>query len=442
MLDLLTMKKFFYLVPVVAGFFFGCKKDKKGPIDPPAGLYLQVTKGNNQADTVGNQLKDSIVVKVANGGTAMAGYTVQFKRSGCQDQVVTEATTSSTGQASFSWYLSGQTGAQTLSIILLDNNRNKVDSTSAAATGIAPASGWHRGGCLQNFPVNHVAALSSGRILASVNETNYPYYSDDNALSWHPLTTFPNTHFISKIISTSAGTFLATQNDGIFLSGDNGQSWTNISSGIWNVQDFSDMNYTANGDLIVTNASGLFISSDNGQNWSEDDYGLPMGASTYPVELPNGSLLAIGSDNSAYMLPVHTSTWQNIGAFGNYILSNVESFYVDDKGALFVSTPHNAPDGVANIYESADGGLSWSPVFRQSTLSNLISYPNIDNISKINGIYYFAYAGIGLYETSSFDTYNTTTYQLGNIGVLSYTVSKSSTLVIGSPGFGIYYKVP
>ena len=48
---------------------------------------------------------------------------------------------------------------------------------------------------------------------------------------------------------------------------------------------------------------------------------------------------------------------------------------------MFVGTPHNAPDGTARIYESVDGGLSWSPVFTQSTLSNL-SYPNIDNISK------------------------------------------------------------
>lgn len=435
------MKKLFYLVPVLAAFFFGCKKDKKGPVNPSGSLYLQVTHGNNQTDTIGNRLKDSIIIKASKNGSALTGYIVQFKRSGCQELVTTEAAVSSAGQASYAWYLSGQTGTQSLKIILLDNSRNKVDSLTVNATGVAPSSGWHRGGCLQNFPVNHVAALSSGRILASVNEINYPYYSDDDALSWHPLTTFPNTHFISKIISTSAGTFLATQNEGIFLSGDNGQSWTNVSSGIWNVQEFSDMNYTANGDLIVTNASGLFISSDNGQNWSEDDFGLPAGSATYPVELPNGSLLVIGSDNSVYMLPVHTGNWQNIGDFGNYILSNVESLYVDDKGALFAGTPHNAPDGVARIYESADGGQSWSPVFMQSTLSGL-SYPNIDNISKINGVYYFAYAGIGLYETSNFDTYNTTTYQLGNIGVLSYTVSKRSTLVIGSAGFGIYYKTP
>jgi hypothetical protein len=436
------MRKYLYLVPVLMAFFFGCKKDKKGPIGPLLGLHVQVIKGNNQADTAGKQLKDSIIVKVANSGTALSGYIVQFKRSGCQDQIITEVTTSSTGQASFSWYLSGQIGPQSLSIVLLDNNRNKVDATSAAALGIVPGHGWHRGGCLQNFPVNHVAALSSGRILASVNATNYPYYSDDNALSWHPLTTFPNTYFVSKIISTTAGTFLATKNDGIFLSADNGQTWNNVSSGIWNVQNFSDMTYTASGDLIVTNASGLFISSDSGQSWNEDDFGLPMGAPTSPVELPNGNLLAIGSDNSAYMLPAHTGNWQNIGDHGNYILSNVESLYVDDKGALFVSTPHDAPDGIANIYESVDGGLSWSPVFKQSTLSNLSSYPNIDNISKINGVYYFAYAGIGLYETSNFNSFNTTTLQLGNIGVLSYTIVKSSTLVVGSPGFGIYYKVP
>lgn len=438
------MKKFLYVVPALVLFIFGCKKDQKIPpiVRVSTGLQIQVIKGNNQADTIGKQLKDSIVINVATNGTPVVGYTVQFKRSGCQDMTVAEATTSSTGQASFAWYLSGQIGAQSLSIILLDDKGNKLDSAAVAATGITPASGWHRGGCLQNFPVNNVTALSSGRILASVNTAGYPYYSDDNAMSWHPLTTFSNTHFVSKMLSTSAGIFLATQNEGIFLSGDNGQTWTNISSGIWNVQDFSDMNYTASGNLIVTNSSGLFISSDGGQTWNEDDFGLPAGSSTYPVELPNGNLFVIGSDNSVYMLPAHTGDWENVGANGNYILSDVESLYVDDKGNMFAGTPHDAPDGTANLYESADGGTSWSPVFTQNHIGSPLSYPNIDNISKINGVYYFAYAGIGLYQTTNFTNYSTTTQQLGNIGLLTYTVSKSGTLVIGSPGFGVYYKVP
>ena len=436
------MKKLLYLITALTLFIFSCKKNKKGPVYPPeTSLYMQVIRGSGQADTIGNRLPDSIVIKAIKNGSALSGYKVEFKRSGCQEQI-TSATVSASGQVSYAWYLSGEIGTQSLKIVLLDNSNARIDSMTVTASGIAPSSGWHRGGCLQNFPVNNVTALSSGRILASVNSKNYPFYSDDNAESWHPLSSFGSSYFVSKILSTSAGTILATQNDGIFLSDDNGQTWANISGGIWNVQEFSDVTYTASGKLIFTDSSGLFISTDKGQSWTEDDFGLPAGSATYPVELPNGNLFVIGSDNSVYMLQLHASTWESIGANGNYILSNVESLFVDNNGHIFTGTPHNAPDGMAYIYESVDGGSSWSPVFSQNLINPTSSYPNIDHMSQINGTYYFSYAGIGVYQTSNFNNFSQVTQQLGNIGLPTYTVGQNGIFILGSPGFGVYYRIP
>ncbi len=437
------MKKFSYLLLALILLCFSCKKDKKQPIvDTSVGLHILITAGNNQADTVGNMLKDSVTVKVINNNVPVSGYAVQFKRSGCEDQTITEKTTTSAGLASYAWFLSGETGAQSLKAILLDNNGNAKDSVSAAAIGIAASSGWHRGGCLQNFQVNDVAALSSGRILASLNSTAYPYYSDDNATSWHPLTTFSKDYFISKIISASTGTYIATQNNGIFFSGDNGQTWTNVTGGIPDVRNFADMAYTPKGNLIFSGSSGVFLSTDNGQSWNEYDFGLPTGQSTYPCEQTNGDLYIIGSDASLYYLPVHKSQWINIGANDPYLLSSVESLYIDSKGAMYIGTPHDAPGATAKLYESADNAQSWSQVFSQSDFSSTSSFPNIDNINQVNGIYYFSLAGIGVYQTTNFQTYSTTTLQLGNIGLVTYTVNKNSIFVLGSPGFGVYYKVP
>src|ERR1700744_406965 len=142
------MKKLSYLLLALILLCFSCKKDKKQPSlpDTSVGLHIVITAGNNQTDTIGNGLKDSITVKVINNNVPVSGYTVQFKRSGCEAQTITEKTTTSGGLASYAWYLSGETGAQSLKIILLDNNLNVKDSVSAAATGIAATRGWHRGG--------------------------------------------------------------------------------------------------------------------------------------------------------------------------------------------------------------------------------------------------------------------------------------------------------
>ncbi|MFI5162914.1 MAG: WD40/YVTN/BNR-like repeat-containing protein [Sphingobacteriales bacterium] len=436
------MKKLYYLLFAFILICLGCKKDKKEgpPADTSVGLHILITAGNNQKDTIGKGLKDSVTIKVINNNVPVSGYIVQFKRSGCEDQTISQKTTNASGTASFAWYLSGETGPQSLKAILLDNSHAIKDSVTFGATGIAPSHGWHRGGCLQNFPIGDVAALSSGRILASVNATGFPYFSDDNAVSWHPLKTFSNTYFISKIMSVSTGTYIATQNDGVFFSADNGQTWANITGGIPDTRNFSDLAYTPAGNLIFCGSGGVYLSTDNGTSWNEYDFGLPAGQATYPCEQTNGDLYIIGSDAYLYYLPVHKSQWVNIGAYDQYLLSSVESIYIDSKGAMFIGTPHNAPDATATLYESVDQAQSWSPVFSQIHESS--SYPNISGITQYNGVYYFSFAGIGVYQTSNFVNYNDITAQFGNLGLLSFTVSKNSTFVLGSPGFGVYYKVP
>jgi len=241
-------------------------------------------------------------------------------------------------------------------------------------------------------------------------------------------------------MSASTGTYIATQNNGVFFSGDNGQTWTNITGGIPDVRNFADMAYTPMGNLIFSGSSGVFLSTDNGQTWNEYDFGLPTGQSLCPSEQLNGDLYIIGSDASLYYLPIHKSQWVNIGANDQYLLSSVESLYIDAKGNMFIGAPYDSPGGTGFLYESIDNGQSWSQVFSQGNIGS--SFPNITNISQINGTYYFSFAGIGVYQTNNFSNYSSTTAQFGNLGLLSYTVNKNSIFVLGSPGFGVYYKVP
>lgn len=434
------MKKHFYLVILSFLVFFGCRKEalkNNNNVDIQNGLHVTLVNGNYQTDTIGNGLKDSIIVKVTNNGAPVAGYTVQFTRSGCQDMTPVQATSGANGQASFAWYLSGDVGNQSLKAVLLDAYLDHRDSVNVSAIGIVPSHGWHRGGCLQNFPVNKVTALASGRILASVNTTGFPYYSDDNAVSWHPLKTFPNTYFITKIMTSGSDTFLATLNDGIYHSTDNGQTWTLISGGIVDVLNFSDMTYTRSGKLIFANDYGVFESDDKGQTWNENDAGLPSGSCTYPVEQTNGDMYIIGSDASVYKLAVHTGGWVNIGPTSSYLLSSAESLYIDATGNMFMSGPHDAPSNTGYIYESVDNGLSWSPVFSQQNANS--TYADIDHISQLGSYYYFSFAGLGIFRTSDFSQYTDMTLQFGNIGVVNYTVAANSSFVIGTTGYGVYY---
>jgi hypothetical protein len=436
------MKKFFYLIVLLVICFFGCKKDKKlNPADE-YGLKIELIQGNSQKDTIGNPLRDSIVVKVTNNGVPATNYIVQFKRSGCEDITPAEKTTSANGLASYSWYLSGETGGQLLDIILLDNNRNKKDSTAATAVGIATSHGWHRSGCVQSFPVNTVSELNSGRLIASLNTLDYPYYSDDDAVSWYPLKTFPKNYFISKIISDPQNDiFLATQDNGVFYSNDEGKTWLSRSSGISDPTGFADMAYTHSGHLIFTTNSGVYISGDKGLTWTYANSGLPAGQSVNPCEQLNGDLYIIGADAELYKSINGGVSWVNQGTgLGNFLLASVESVFIDDNGDMYIGSPHNGTSVNGEIYKSTDGGKNWSMVFSQSHVNS--TYANITQISKLGGNYYFSFAGRGVYQTTNFSTFDNITTKYASYGLLSYTITKNSALVIGSPGFGIFYYTP
>lgn len=439
------MKKLSYLLFALITLCFGCRKDKPGrPISSSAsGFNIQVLKGNSQKDTVGNLLKDSVKIKVSNSGSVqLSNYIVQFKRSNCQDITVTEQTLPATGLASFGWYLSGQAGGQSLEIILLDNNHKRIDSTSISATGIVGGAGWHRGGCVQNFEINGVSTLSSGRLLSSVNAVDYPYYSDDNAVSWLPLKSFSNGHFIDKIISGGSNqVFIATDDEGLFYSKDNGQTWANISGGIEDPTGFADFAYTPSGKLIYSDNSGVYISSDMGATWADASSGLPFGQSVNPCEELNGDLYIIGSDGELYKSTNEGSIWTNLGSSkGNILLASVESLFIDANGYMYLSNPHNGPGTQGGIFRSTDQGKTWANLFLKGEVGS--SYPNITDISKMNGSYYFSFAGRGVYRTANFTNYSNLANQFAGDGLLSYTVAKNSNFVIGSPGFGIFYYVP
>ncbi|MBS1527248.1 MAG: hypothetical protein JST19_16465 [Bacteroidetes bacterium] len=435
------MKKLLYPVVVLMLLCFGCHKDKK--IIPGGGgnadLQIQVVQGNNQKDTIGNLLHDSIVVKILSNGAPANNYTVQFKRSGCEDIQVTPKNTSINGQATFGWYLSGQVGAQLLNIVATDADGINKDSVTVLATGLQPGKGWHRSGCVQNFPVNDVTELGSGRLLCSLNGNNYPYYSDDNAQSWHPLKAFSNNYFIAKIVpGQQDDIFLATLNDGIFYSNDNGQTWQNRSNGINDPSGLSDIAFTKTGMLVCSNNSGVYTSPDKGQNWTENDYGLPIGQSSYPCQTTNGDLYIVGADNELYKLANGATKWVNLGSSaGNVLLSNVESVFVDNNDNIFIGTPHDGIGATGVIYRSSDGGATWAPVFSATSINN--SYPNITQMSKTGSTYYFSFSGRGIYQTNTFSNFINVTTRFAAYGSLSYTVAPNSSLVLGSPGYGVFY---
>jgi photosystem II stability/assembly factor-like uncharacterized protein len=110
------------------------------------------------------------------------------------------------------------------------------------------------------------------------------FLSTNNGTSWTALT--------NRIVNTLAASgniiFSGTYSNGIYRSTDNGTTWSNTSTGLGgnNVVCFA---ISGNNIFSGTN-HGVFLSTNNGSNWVEVDSGItnlrdPLGQFTYDSAL-------------------------------------------------------------------------------------------------------------------------------------------------------------
>ena len=84
-----------------------------------------------------------------------------------------------------------------------------------------------------------------------------------------------NTYVPALAINASGQIFAGTWGNGVFLSTDNGESWTEVSNGI--TQPFIlSLVINAEGDIFAGAdfGGGVFRSVDNGRTWTPVDNGL------------------------------------------------------------------------------------------------------------------------------------------------------------------------
>ncbi len=110
------------------------------------------------------------------------------------------------------------------------------------------------------------------------------FLSTNNGTSWTSANSnITNIYGVSSIAVNGTSIFASTQ-DGVYLSTNKGSSWVAIDSGLnINVYDFTVNVLAINGtNLFAGGESGsVFLSTDNGKSWTAVNSGLPY--SEYPI---------------------------------------------------------------------------------------------------------------------------------------------------------------
>ena len=400
---------------------FACKKDISDKKDPH--YKIEVIAGNNQSDTVGQLLTDSIRIKVLADNVPIRKWSIKIVQPGCAYTMEYLLHTGNDGIASFSWQLTPTIGDQGLKIFLIDSLSIILDSTVANAKGLYFEHCWLPADCIPlNASNESLVELSDGSLLCGLGKV---YASGNHGYSWYYHSTYPNQLSTYKVINYENHVF-ALSNTNIQHSQDNGITWGPVgaSFGTINNEPFDVSN---KGKLFISKISGVYMSTDFGQTWrnlSTAPDGLGYSAYYYDFsETSDGKIYAVNNSHELWTSPDEGNTWTS--SFANY---GYISVFVDDNDDVYI----------------AKVGPNQGELYRKRANENtgilICTFPNngsqpaeITQISKVNSFFYFLVAGYGLMKTSDFITFQ----NLRSYPIQNYLVTKSNTVIVVGGGIDI-----
>jgi hypothetical protein len=400
---------------------FSCKKDNSNKKEP--NYKMEVIAGNNQSDTVGQKLTDSIKIRVLSDNAQIGNLNIRVVQPGCALTTEYFLRSDSNGIASFSWQLTPTIGDQVLKFSLINSSNIILDSTVANAKGLYFEHCWLPADCVpNNASTQSLAELSDGTLLCGLGKV---YASRDHGHSWYYHPTYPNQLSTYKVINYENHVF-ALSNMNIQHSPDNGIAWESVGASLSTINN-EPFEVSNKGKLFISKISGVYMSTDFGQIWKNiSTVTNGLGYSTYYYDFSetlDGRIYAVNNRHELWTSSDGGNTWTS--SFANY---GYVSVFVDDNDDVYIA---KVGPNQGELYRKRANESTSTLI---CTFTNNGSQPaEITQISKVNSFFYFLVAGHGLMKTSDFTTFQ----NLRSYPIQTYLITKSNTALVAGAGIEI-----
>ena len=204
------------------------------------------------------------------------------------------------------------------------------------------------------------------------------YYSDDDGATFTSAGAgLLDSYNIFLLVEKDGILYAGTQ--GLFVSSDNGQSWTSKSYGFSFLMGVTAITFDDAGTIYIGGSFGrIFKSIDGGNNWIEVSNGLPTssgGVST--MAYINGTIIAsvgsdgmyVSSDNGENWTPATGITASNHKPVTDFVIVGSDIIAASPGGGAFISH---------------DDGFTWSE-YNDGAESGLICFTTKDNYIYAGG---------------------------------------------------------
>jgi hypothetical protein len=380
------------LIPIAFALFLlllvSCEKNKNDK--PTQNVKVEVIKGNNQSDTAGHVLADSIQIKVTANNIPLANAAVMIVQPSCAGPEKSYINTNANGLGYFAWRLNGTIGSQQINIYAIDSVYTILDSTVATAQGLFAEHSWLPCDCFPSglSPDNPVQ-LGDQRIMCN-NEKMY--VSADEGRSWSVMESYPGQGSFNRLAVYKNHVFSIHNQQYLYHSADNGKTWEQLNT-ISSFGPLAQIQTTRSGKLFLNASDEEYMSTDLGQSWVNltrlPQHALGMNLYTEVTEAPNGDIYMVGNGSIWFSFDGGVS-WNT--AFGG---NNITSVFADDNGDIYEGIRTLYGNEIARITDHALVSLC-------SFKDTLLTVADVTNITKVNGNYYFHVNAHGLMTTKDF----------------------------------------
>jgi hypothetical protein len=267
------------------------------------------------------------------------------------------------------------------------------------------------GGNVRTFAVsgtNLFAGTSGGGVFLSTN----------NGTSWTAVNTGLTNNNINALVVSGNNVFAGTWFGGVYLSTNNGTSWTAVNSGLTNTYVWSLA--VSGTNLFVGTLGGVFLSTNNGTNWIAT--GLTnTEVNTFAV---SGKNIFAGTSSDSVFLSTNNGTSWTVASTG---MTTTGVFALAVSGAnLFAGTYGGG------VFLSTNNGTSWNEVNSGLTNTSVIALA-----SSGTNLFAGTISGGVFLSTNNGTSWTEINTGLTNIEVAALAVS-GTNLFAGTSGDGIF----
>jgi pimeloyl-ACP methyl ester carboxylesterase len=172
------------------------------------------------------------------------------------------------------------------------------------------------------------------------------FVSTNNGPSWTAVNAGLPRRFPVRALAVSGTNLFAGTDDGVFLSTNGGASWS--SAGLW--RDNVNALAVSGTSIFAGTRGGVFFSTNNGARWTEVNTGLPRRPSVFALAVSGTNLFA-GTVDGVFLSTNNGASWTAVNTglpAPLYVL------------ALAVSGTSIFAAGESGVFRSTNNGASWS----------------------------------------------------------------------------------